>query len=189
MHTALMELLEQDLVYTDFKPEHVLVNLNNKKGSAFLTRLDSLVTTNQSELMEKICQITVEYFPPLYGLQASAASGSRTLTPSRLIDGFLKLEGTHAVDRLLTWQFCLSLYSLICSDEYERRQRTFADRSVFVGWKQDNQSFVDYLSCGRRQLSISIRSLFDGCLYRKTSNTKRRVSFSRLIEHEWFDDF
>lgn len=94
MHSAIAFLLTHDLVYTDFKPENILVNLNNKKGSAFLTRLDSVVFANDGKL-RNICQATIEYFPPIYGAQSSA--NSHALPTARLIESFLKFEtGNYA---------------------------------------------------------------------------------------------
>lgn len=144
IHSALVELLQNDLVYTDLKPENILVNLNSRKGSAYLIGLDSVVFG--SKQLSVICKLTIEYFPPVYGATPTVIPSSslftlnnvafRTLAPSKLVENFLNLESTFSADRLLTWQFCLSLYSLVCSETFEKNYRRFSDRSVFVNWKQ-----------------------------------------------------
>lgn len=139
----------------------------------------------------------MEYFPPVYGAQTSSTS-VRTMSPTKLIESFLRFETESSANRLLSWQFCLSIYSLVCADTFNERLRSFSDRSVFSNWKSDNQSFASYLKCnsasgnGKRPslmtLSSSLASLFDSCLYRKSRNSPLKVPFYRLIEHEWFDE-
>lgn len=60
MHAALVYLLDHGLVYTDFRPENVLVNLNNKRGSAFLTRLDSTVVVAANKQIDNICLVRIQ---------------------------------------------------------------------------------------------------------------------------------
>lgn len=192
MHAAIMFLLSRDLIYTDFKPENVLVNLNNKKGSAFLVRLDSIVVVSSNkdhdnQLLENICDMSIEYFPPVYGA-IQLTTRQQVLPKNRLIESFLKFESTNAIDRLLSWQFCLSLYSLVCVDTFERRFSSFSDRSVFTSWKNDDLSLAAHLNCsGNTPLVESLQSLFDSCLYRRSRTSRVKKRFHQLIDHEWFE--
>lgn len=175
MHSALSALLEKKFVYTDFKPENILINKNNKKGSAYLGNLSSVVSVGKSNKLERICVMTPEYFPPVTG---SSESDFKQLARS-----FLKSE-KKASNRILSWQFCMSIFSLICQ-EFEDKRKQFADRSVFDKWKNENTSINKYFKCSKANISKSLASLFDSCLIKKTNNNS--IKFEKILQHEWFN--
>lgn len=178
MHSVIESLLDKNFLYTDFKPENVLVNLRSRKSSTYLINLDALVWSKNFKL-ERVCKITNEYFPPVLG-------SSNQQTTRKLIATFLRNEASHAIDRLLTWQFCMSIFSLVC-ETYELKVRSFKERSVFDYWRNDNVSFARHFKCGNSKISNSLYSLFDSCLYRNSKNSKSKRTFVQLIEHEWFE--
>lgn len=178
MHEALSALMDKKMIYTDFKPENILINNNNKKGSAFLTNLDSVVSLSNNKL-DKICVITNEYFPPV---EASSESDAK----NKLISGFIKAEGSNAANRILSWQFCVSIFSIMCQ-EFDQKLNTFKDRSLFSKWKNENAPLTKYFKCGKSKISTSLMSMLDSCLYKKSKNNKNTLTFEKLIEHEWFE--
>lgn len=93
----------------------------------------------------------------------------------------------NQIDRLLTWQFCLSIYSLVCAETFEKKFTNFSDRTVFNSWKNDDISLASHLNCSKNKIWDGLDGFFDGCLYRKTRNSKEKKSFHRLIDHEWFE--
>ncbi|RNA15368.1 hypothetical protein BpHYR1_050088 [Brachionus plicatilis] len=150
MHAALNSLLEKKFIYTDFKPENVIININNKKGSAFLSNLNSVVSLGKSGKLDKICVMTPEYFPPVNGV---SDSDSKKLTSS-----FIKTEGAKATKRILSWQFCMSIFSLVCQ-EFEDKKQQFVDRSVFDKWKNENTSLSRYFKCPKSKISTSFTTV------------------------------
>lgn len=177
MHNALSSLLEKKFLYTDFKPDNVIVNNNNKKGSSFLGNLSSVVSLSKNgKKLDTICVLTPEYFPPVKGVSDSNFK--------KLISSFLKNEGTKAVNRMLSWQFCVSIFSLVCP-EFEDKRKEFADRSVFDKWKNENTSLNKYFKCSKTKISSSLTNLFDKCLIKKS--TKKNFKFENILQHEWFN--
>ncbi|CAF0939926.1 unnamed protein product [Brachionus calyciflorus] len=176
MHAALTSLLDKKFLYTDFKPENIIVNKNNKKGSAFLINLNSVVSLGKANKLEKICVITPEFFPPVQGVTDS----------NKLAVGYVKTEGAKSINRMLSWQFCMAIFSLVCK-EFDEKKSQFKDRVIFDKWKNENASLNKYFKCPSSKISTSLNDLFDNCLYKK-SNHKSLITFEKIIEHEWFEN-
>lgn len=108
MHDALMSLRRAGFVYTDFKPENVLVD--SRADRAFLIDLESVVSSRT----KFVCVRTLLYSPPLFSPQdgrlldidgLSVQSANSFFNGGLLVDPF---------DRILSWTYCFSIYILMC---------------------------------------------------------------------------
>lgn len=178
MHDILVNLLDNHLLYTNFKPENILINNKNKKGSAFITNLDSAVILNNEEV-DKICVITKEFFPPL------PDSTYETSSPSKWVDRFLKIEKNNTANRLLSWTYCISIFSLVCN-EFQENLNEFSHGTIYKRWSNPNAPLNKFFKCHSSKISKSLGSFFETCLF-KHSNHSKLVNFKYLTQHEWFD--
>ena len=107
MHKALTTLKRAGFIYTDFKPENVLVD--SRADRAYLIDLESVVSATS----RIVCLRTLIYSPPLfsrYGQLVDIDGLSSQSAHSFFYSGIV----ADPFDRILSWTFCFSIYILMC---------------------------------------------------------------------------
>lgn len=107
MHDALSALKRAGFVYTDFKPENVLVD--STADRAYLIDLESVVSAQA----RFVCVRTLAYSPPLFtrdGKLVDVDGLSQHSVHTFFYGGML----VDPFDRILSWTFCFSIYVLMC---------------------------------------------------------------------------
>lgn len=107
MHAALSVLRRAGFVYTDFKPENVLVEVGT--ATSYLIDLESVVSAHS----QRVCLRTPIYSPPLFGNDGHLVDVdglSQQSMRAFFNDGLV----ADPYDRILSWTFCFSLYVLMC---------------------------------------------------------------------------
>ena len=178
MYEALLSLYNKNLVYIDFKPENVLINKNNKKGSSFLLNLEPVVKLYNGKINE-ICKASPQYFPPSEG---------RSLNEFAV--NFLKINNNNNIkaNHILTWQYCLSIYSLVC-DKAFKNEEGFNSRTIFSKWRNNNAPLNRYVKCSsdKFKMTKSLEDLLSSCLLKKIEDSKFQ-KFEDLKNSEWLKE-
>jgi len=172
-HNALTQLYDRGYIYTDFKPHNVLVDHSSRK--AYLIDLESVVDRSS----KFVCLRTTAFTPPLYdsrGYLISADSLSRE-SVREFFDGS---NSKWALDRVLTWSFCISLYSSLCLKGNDIFQNEF--KSKFKYWGRDKFSFPIYFGCLTGSMSKEFIDLLNQCLVIE----QKQPLFKQLNTHKWF---
>lgn len=180
MHEALLSLKRKNYLYTDFKPENVLVNLNNKKGSVFLMNMGNVVAVKDNKI-NQICMASKEYFPP--------SNDQVDIDSKTMIRNYLSSSSTkvNKVDNLLIWTYCSSLMSLVCNEFDKRKDSYFKNRKIYAAMKGSSSSLAKLMKCQDNTLfksSTKLYSFLDACLAKESKITK----FEEIINQEWFKE-
>lgn len=176
MHEALVALKKKDYIYTDFKPENVLINMNNNKGSSFLMNMGNVVTLNKDK-MSQICTVSKEYFPP--------SNDQVDIDNKVMIKNFLS-QSKNKPDNLLTWTFCSSIMSLVCPEFDKRRDSYFKNRKIHAALKGSSSSLTKLIKCQETSFKYSTKLIkfLDSCLVKDSKISK----FEDIVNQEWFRD-
>lgn len=175
IHTALSQLQHEGYTYTDFKPENVLIDTVNDRS--YLIDLESVVN-NKSKF---VCLRTLSYTPPLYYKDGRFidADGLSSRAFNEFFNG-QSLISPH--DRILSWTFCFSIYSLICTNGNEIHSKNFQNK--YMHWASENFPFITYFGCPTGQVSKSLVDLINNCLVKQP----KKLIFPRLIKHPWLSN-
>jgi serine/threonine protein kinase len=169
IHSALSYLLEQRLVYTDFKPENVMISGNK----SFLIDLESVVSLSS----RFICLYTPMFAPPLYASDGSLISRNGLAGEvGRYFFSSQSAEMAH--DRILSWTYCFSIYILICWDQEDLKP---GFNQKFAYWSNEN-SFMNAFGCKYKRITANLAHLLNTCLVK----VHNRHLFQNLAHHSWF---
>jgi serine/threonine protein kinase len=173
IHESLSLLKTYGYAYTDYKPENVLIDQMNDK--AYLIDLESVVSVKS----RYVCLRTPGFTPPLYSKNGFFID-SDSLGPKAMNEFFYGNHVANPFDRLLSWSFCISIYSLLCLSANEIHTVQFQSR--FGYWNNDYYQFMSYFGCPMsNQLSHHLVDFLNTCLTRK----HEKVVFPLLIKHPW----
>ena len=139
IHGSLMTLKEYSYIYTDFKPQNVLID---NKMMAYLIDLESVIKASS----KKPCLTTTFYSEPKKKIK----------TPD-------EIEYIH--NRILCWTFCFSTYESMCfriNDDYN------AVAKKLESWDK-NIPFMNHFGCRVLKLSNSFKEFINTCLTEKIS--------------------
>ena len=179
MHEALVMLKKKNYIYTDFKPENVLINLNNKKGSSFLMNLGNVATLNNG-LINQVCMASNEYFPPI-------EDSDKNSDKKKMIASYLK-QNENKPDNLLIWTYCSSLMSLVCPEFETKKNSHFKNRKIYSGkGLKSKNSLLNLIQCQGANIfkySTKLHAFLNACLV-KDSKIKK---FEDIISQDWFKE-
>ena len=108
IYEALSTLRSEGFIYTDLKPQNILIDSNS---NAYLIDLESVI---QNQLNKQVCVYTGFYFPP----------DLRNKFPLVVPDD---------MERILSWTFCFSVYQSACVRADVSNQQSFAKWYQFGG--------------------------------------------------------
>ncbi|CAF0959295.1 unnamed protein product [Brachionus calyciflorus] len=172
IHQALSQLQKEGYIYTDFKPENVLLDTVNDK--AYLIDLESVVSPKS----KFVCLRTVAYTPPLYTTEGKFID-SDGLSSKALNHFFNEANVKFPHDRILSWTYCFSIYSLMCTKGADIFTPSFQQK--YKHWSSDNFPFMTYFGCQTGQPSKMFIDLINGCLVK----IPKKPIFERLQKHPW----
>lgn len=177
MHDILLKLKIKSFLYTDFKPENVLVNLNNKKGSVFLMNMGNTVSIKENKV-NQICISSKEHFPP--------SNDQVDIDSKTMIKNYLSSSSKLSkIDNLLIWTYCSSLMSLVCNEFEKRKESYFKNRKIYAALKGSSSSLAKLMKCQDNNLKSSkLYSFLDACLVKDSKITK----FEDIINQAWFKE-
>jgi len=179
MHEALMNLKRKNYIYTDFRPQNVLINLNNNKGSAFLMNLNNVVTLSSDSKLNSICATSKEFFP--------LADDKADMEVKTLTKNYLSLNN-NSPENLLIWTYCASLMSLVCPEFEKNREAYFVNRKIYVKMSSLKKgiSMIKAIGCKESSTNFSAKlmSFLETCLI-KDSKLKK---FEEIVKQDWFKD-
>jgi serine/threonine protein kinase len=172
-HNALTQLYDRGYIYTDFKPHNILVDHSNRK--AYLIDLESVVDHSS----KFVCLRTTAFTPPLYDSRGYLIS-TDSLSRESVREFFDGSNSKWALDRVLTWSFCISLYSSLCLKGNDIFQNEF--KSKFKYWGRDKFPFAIYFGCHTGSMSKEFIDLLNQCLVIE----QKQPIFKQLSTHKWF---
>lgn len=141
MHNALSSLKRAGFVYTDFKPENVLIDVAADRS--YLIDLESVVSAHSKFL----CLRTLVYSPPLFSPHDGRLIDVDGLSQQSIYSFFNAKLVVDPFDRILSWTFCFSLYVLMCQKpadfaNYARLRFTFHDRFRCISFFKFKKSIL-----------------------------------------------
>jgi hypothetical protein len=129
-----------------------------------------------SNRAKNVCLRTIAFTPPFYqnGKLLNIDSLSKSTSNS-----FRNLPISLMHDRMLTWTFCFSLYSLLCTESPSQVFVFKFRASRFGRWTRDDQKFTDVFQCSGG--SAKLNQFLNGCLLRE----QKGAMFRDLVKHSW----
>ena len=165
LHSALIYLKRKNFIYTDYKPENVLVGNFKPK----LIDLESVVNPSN----KAICVYTPTYMPMFL-----TKSGFKDWSALKNEIGFYQTEIWNlAYDRVLTWTFVISIFQLTCANDLSDLN------SKYNQWFE-GMTFLQFYKCNKENvISNELKNFFNQFLTRHSP----QPLFEEIPKSQWFE--
>lgn len=137
IHAALTTLKDNRYIYTDFKPQNVLID---NTEIPYLIDLESVLLDDSS----RPCLATRFYSPPKINYEAARSRD--------------QIEDIH--NRILSWTFCFSIYETMCFNTKEKGVYESVSGKL-SSWQ--GSSFMTHFGC-KNQVSEELKDFINKCL-------------------------